>query len=207
MFRGAYDGASPTHRPRYGALNHRRRSVGAAPRFGSAHLRLTEQVLDRATFCFPDSVFEPQHLATAAHFDLWPDVAAFDAVPLDDEREATSGGLLDDYVEAHVHGGLTLAEDVEALVLDPAYRGTRTQEQAGRLGIPVEWHEGFRVHVDTLAEHPGFRGPATLALAASVARDGWLDPRILGRARATAEHDPQLLKRVWHCLARYGWRW
>ncbi|MEO7267806.1 MAG: DUF3626 domain-containing protein [Knoellia sp.] len=38
MFGGAYDDASPGQRPKYGALNHRRRSVGAAVRFGSAQL-------------------------------------------------------------------------------------------------------------------------------------------------------------------------
>ncbi|HWH95822.1 MAG TPA: DUF3626 domain-containing protein, partial [Baekduia sp.] len=47
MFGGAYDEAPPSARPRYGALNHRRRARGAAPRFGSAHLRLAEAALDR----------------------------------------------------------------------------------------------------------------------------------------------------------------
>lgn len=207
MFDGFYDRAKAYDRPRYGALNHRRRSVGAAPRFGSTHLRLAEHVLDRATFCFPDSVFEPTRLATAARFDLWADVAAFDAEPLDDEREASTGGLLDDYVEAHVHGGLEVAGDVEALVLDPSHRDSPVQEHALRLGVPVEWHEGFRVHLDTLAAHQRFRGEQALALARGVAEEGWLDPAILGRAHAAGEHDPQVLKRVWHLLARFGHEW
>jgi hypothetical protein len=41
MFGHAYDDAPVAERPKYGALNHRRRRIGAAPRFGSAHLRLT----------------------------------------------------------------------------------------------------------------------------------------------------------------------
>ncbi|HET7303868.1 MAG TPA: DUF3626 domain-containing protein [Segeticoccus sp.] len=34
IFGGAYDEAPPGERPRYGALNHRERPVGGAPRFG-----------------------------------------------------------------------------------------------------------------------------------------------------------------------------
>lgn len=207
MFAGFYDDARAEDRPRYGALNHRRRCVGAAPRFGSAHLRLAEQVLDRATFCFPDSVFEPTRLATAGRFDLWDEVAAFDAMPWDDLREATAGGLLDDYVEAHVHGGLVLGRDVEALVLDPAYRGTTVEKHARQLGVAVEWHDGFRAHVDVLAAHPDFRGPEYLRLAERVAVYGWLDPAILGRARASGRYDSEALKRVWHYLARFGRAW
>lgn len=207
MFGGLYDDAPAGDRPRYGALNHRGRAVGAAPRFGSAHLRLTAAVLDRATFCFPDSVFEPTAFGTAAHFGLWPLVRAFEAVERDDLQEGTGGGLLDDYVEAHVHGGLDLDTDVEALVLDPAYRGSEVGRATERSGLPVEWHGGFRVHVNTVAQHPDFRGPPTVDLARQVARDGWLDPAILGTARRDARHDPQDLKRLWHCLARFGTDW
>ena len=61
IFGHAYDDAPPSERPKYGALDHRRRGLGGAPRFGSAHLRLREHLLDRATYCFPDSFFEPEH--------------------------------------------------------------------------------------------------------------------------------------------------
>ncbi len=37
IFGGAYDAASPVERPKYGALDFRRRAVGGAPRFGSGH--------------------------------------------------------------------------------------------------------------------------------------------------------------------------
>lgn len=66
IFGGAYDGAAPAERPKYGALDLRARPTGAAPRFGSSYLRLQTHVLQRATFCYPDSVFEPQHFGTAA---------------------------------------------------------------------------------------------------------------------------------------------
>src|SRR5204862_4288555 len=54
MFAGVYDDGPPTHRPKYGSLNFRRRRVGGSPRFGSAHLRLALETLPRTTFCYPD---------------------------------------------------------------------------------------------------------------------------------------------------------
>ena len=49
IFRGAYDTAGPAERPKYGALNYRRRATGGSPRFGSAHLRLRPEILMRST--------------------------------------------------------------------------------------------------------------------------------------------------------------
>ena len=63
-------------------------------------------------------------MATAARFDLFPMVELFDARERSDVVEATEGGLLDDYIEAHVHGTVALAADVEAVVLDPSFRGS-----------------------------------------------------------------------------------
>lgn len=204
IFGHAYDDAPAAQRPRYGALNHRRRSVGGSIRFGSAHLRLAEHVLDRTTFCFPDSVFEPVDLGTAQRFDLLPLADAFDARPLTDEVEATEGGVLDDYVEAHVHGPVVLADDVEALVLDPSHAGTATEEQAGRLGIPVEWHEGRVLEVPELERHPYFRGQHVVEVGRRVAEDGRLDAAVVGRAATRGDEDPQDLKKVWHHVARFG---
>lgn len=207
LFGGVYDDAPAAERPKYGALNHRRRSIGAAPRFGSAHLRLAPHALDHATFCFPDSFFDPEHFGTADRMGLIALADAFDARPLSDEIEATEGGLLDDYVEAQVHDVIDLRRDVEAVVLDPCYRDTDIEAHARALGVSVEWHEGFRASVEALRRHPNFRGPHVVALAESIARGGVMDPRILGEAAASGAHDPQLLKRVWHMLARFGWAW
>jgi hypothetical protein len=207
IFGGAYDDAPPADRPKYGALNHRRRSIGAAPRFGSSFLRLAADVLDRTTFCFPDSVFEPTAFSTAARFGLFPMVDAFDAIDRTDSIEAAEGGLLDDYIEAHIHGPVDLASDVEALVLDPCYRGSAIQEQAEALGIPVEWHDGFQVSVDEVLRHPDFRGAHVVEVATALADRGRLDARIVGDAVSQGRHHPQDLKKVWHYVARYGWHW
>ena len=144
---------------------------GGAPRFGSAHFRLAAHTLQRTTFSFPDSVFDPEHFGTT------------DAFALADLADAAGHDVLDDYVEAQVHGVIDLAGDVEAVVLDPCYRGT-----------PVE----------VLRAHPGYRGPEFVALGESLAVDGVLTPRLLGDASCAGSHDEQALKRVWHYLARFG---
>ena len=143
-------------------------------------------------------------MATADRFDLFRLTEVFDARELTDEIEATKGGLLDDYIEAHVHGTVKLASHVEALVLDPCFRGTAVADQAYELGIPVEWHEGRRLRVADLEQHPAFRGPQTVDVGRQIAKDRYLDALVIGRAVAAGVHDPQDLKKVWHCVARFG---
>jgi hypothetical protein len=65
---------------------------------------------------------------------------------------------LDDYIEAQVHGVVDLARDIEAVVLDPSYRGCPIETMAGRLGCPVEWHGGFVLAAAELRRHPEYRG-------------------------------------------------
>ncbi|WP_198955264.1 DUF3626 domain-containing protein [Kineosporia sp. R_H_3] len=207
LFGGAYDDAPPSARPKYGALDHRRRGLGGAPRFGSAHLRLAEHVLDRATFCFPDSVLQPEDVGTADRFDLVRLADAFAAVRRTEAQEQAVGGVLDDYVEAHVHGPVTLAEDVEALVMDPSFLGTAVAAQAEALGVPVQWHEGRVLTVQELVRHPDFRGPHVVVVGTRIAREGRLDARIVGEAVRDGVEDPQDLKRVWHLVARFGSPW
>jgi hypothetical protein len=192
IFGGAYDHAPAHTRPVYGALDFRRQPLGGAPRFGSAHFRLTAETLPRATFCYPDSSFQPSDFGVAARMSLIQ-------LAEDDEQDA-----LDGYIEAQVHGPLVLAEQVEALVLDPCYRGTAVEAAARRLPCPVEWHPGLRLAVAELRRHPDYRGQEYVDLGAEIAVGGYLDPRVLGDAARTGRHDPQALKKVWHCLARFG---
>jgi hypothetical protein len=192
MFGGAYDRAGASERPVYGALNFRRKPAGGAPRFGSAHLRLRPEVLARSTFCYPDSHLEPEHFGVAGSLSL---------IEL---AEAGSQDDLDDYVEAHVHGPVRLDTDAEALVLDPCYRGSAVEAAARQLPCPLEWHAGFRVAVAEVRRHPEYRGERYTVLAAELAEDGQLDPRIIGDAARSGRYAEQDLKRVWHYLARFG---
>lgn len=192
IFGGAYDLAPDHHRPVYGALNFRRGPVGAAPRFGSAHFRLTSETLRRTTFCYPDSVFEPSAFGVA------------DRMALIELAEVDQRDALDDYIEAQVHGPVRLDRDVEALVLDPSHQGTPVETAARRLPCPVEWHHGWILPVERLRRHPDYRGPEYVALGERIAVNGLLDARVIGAAAETNRHDPQALKKVWHYVARFG---
>ncbi len=196
LFNGFYDARHASERPKYGSLDFRRDPYGGSPRFGSSYFRLTEGALDRASFCFPDSVFEPTSFGTSERMAL---VGLAEAARFEDP--------LDWYIEAHVHGDLRIPEDIEALVLDPSYAGTPVEDEARALGVRVEWHPGHAVTLSTLRQHPGYRGEDTLRLAERLAEDERLTPRILGRARADASVEPQQLKKLWHCTARFGRAW
>lgn len=189
LFDGRYDRADAAKRPVYGALNADGCSYGGSVRFGSAHLRLDQKVNARCTFCYPDSVFQPESVVGPAGVD---DLVA--------RARAGDHDFLDRYVEAHVHGGLVVSRDVEAVVLDPCYRHTVVEEAARSLGCPVEWHPGFRV--DTASLDPSYRGAEYVALARSLGVT--LTPDLIGSAARAGRHDPQHLKRVWHYLARFG---
>ncbi len=194
IFGGAYDEHESAERPKYGSLNYRADPYGGSPRFGSSYFLLAEHTLERTTFCFPDSVFEPDLFGTADAMNL---VDAAAAVQFDDP--------LDDYIEAHVHGTIDIASDVEALVLDPSYRDTPFNEIAQSLACPVLWHDGYTVSVEEIAHHPDYRGPHIVDLARDIAHEGDLTPYLLGRARGES-CDPQDLKKLWHYIARYGIR-
>jgi hypothetical protein len=188
MFGGAYDDAPPDVRPRYGALNRLRLPHGAAIRFGSARLVLAASARTRVTYCFPDSVHEPTRFGTDEAFALPASGAMADP--------------LDDYVEAHVHGGLRIGDDVARVVLDPAFRGTVVEHAARSLPVAVAWHPGRVLEVETLRAHAEYRGAEVAGLGARIAEHGRLDARIVGAA--AADEDPQLIKRLWHCVARFG---
>lgn len=194
LFDGAYDDAPAHERPTYGSLDLRRSPYGASPRFGSAFFRLRAECLSRATFCYPDSVFGPTWFATHDRVAALP--TAHPAV----------SDPLDDYVEAHLHGALTFADDVDALVLDPCFRGTDVERDAERFPCPIEWHPGFRLAVASLEAHESYRGPAAVALGRELNVGGWLTPRELGLASRDGRTPAQTLKHLWHILAAFGRR-
>jgi hypothetical protein len=153
---------------------------------------LRPDVLSRCTYCYPDSSADPAHFGVAAKMALVE-------IAESEERDP-----LDDHVEAQVHGPIRLESDVEALVLDPCYRGTIVEALADELTCAIEWHPGFVLDVETLGRYPDFRGPEFVRLALEIARDGLLTPAILGEAARTGRYEPQDLKKVWHYVARFG---
>lgn len=194
IFAGVYDDAPAPLRPKYGALNDRSSPFGGSPRFGSAHFRLRADMLERTTFCFPDSHMNPAHFGVADRLDLI------------ERMRAQSGELdpLDRYVEAHVHGPMEIIAAMDALVLDPSYRGTEIEAFANALKCPVEWHPGFRMPADRMEDCAAYRGREVADLIPAIAQNGYITPRITGRAQNGSVGSPVLLKRLWHCLAHFG---
>jgi hypothetical protein len=95
---------------------------------------------------------------------------------------------------------VVLARDVEALVLDPSFTG-----EVRGFPAPVEWHAGFSLSRADFSrpEVRAFRGPEIAAAGASLGPV--VDPAVIGAATWTGELDGQTLKRVWHCVARFGY--
>ncbi len=194
IFGGAYEGCAPADRPKYGALNVWQLPIGASPRFGSAHLRLKPNVLPRTTFCAPDSHMGPEYYGTADRMGLMDRLDIVQTLP----------DPLDHYVEAHVHGPLRIDEAVEAVVLDPSYKGTEVEDAAHNLGCPVEWHPGFRLTAEQLSDCATYRGDDAAKLAGSLFENDVLTPARLGTARRARDADPKTIKHLWHCLAMLG---
>ena len=246
LFDGAYQqaGVRAVERPKYGALDLLHHGDGAAPRFGCCFFRLHPRVSKRCSFSFGDSVFEPDYLATLDHCEslMLPllrelhqrggalGAGSIDAgqllchlanglAPRRFNSDRRPGRSLDDYIEAQIHGPVTLAEDVEWLVADPAFEGTSVGQQLQRLaeryGFPLAWHRGFRLRIDQVPDD--FRGPVMPRLARRVGRDGWLNAAMIGAAAQSLHHRPDLwrdwgshgqtlqyLKQLWHVLVRFG---
>lgn len=191
VFGSAYDKVDPALRPKYGALNFRKGVIGGSPRFGSCHLRLRSHVLARTTFCYPDSHLIPEAFGVADRMAL---------IDLAEENPLGLDPVLDNYIEAHVHGPLNIATDVEALVLDPSYRDTAIEEWARRFGCCVEWHDGFRLQLDRLLAHDGYRPKPAIDAISELKIS---TPADIGTARDNLL-DYQTAKWIWHCIARFG---
>lgn len=192
-FGGAYDNCSPQQRPKYGALNYEKLQTGASPRFGSSFFCLKPKVLERATFCFPDSYLKP------IDFSTYDNVGRLIDLVTDSRLD-----LLDQYVEAHIHGPVNLLSDIDSLVLDPSFKDTLVEQQAEKLPVNVKWHSGFELDVKLIEENPEYRGENCFPLAKHLARDGLLTPKILGDATNAQIGDPNELKILWHYVAKFG---
>lgn len=232
-------------RPRYGALDLMRHPDGPAPRFGSCYFLLKPRLTQRSTFTYLDSHRNPAERGT---INVFEDLMAalllecFERQYALGEKDITPARLmnylhnslskpypdlanraparnLDHYIEAQLHGKVTLENDVEMLVADPSFQEKPTGETLRQLcqkwGIALRWHGGFRL---ALADVPGdFRGNQMPSLAARVAPKGLLTAARIGEAaaelkrypqrwqdRGSYEHCLQELKLLWHVLLRFG---
>jgi len=238
FFAGAYDDTAPSsgEHPVYGAFDLAVDEHGGSPRFGSSFVVLRSHVRERTTMCVGDSHTGPRDVGTfdepwsilaglgeqAAQCNLLNrglDTQALLAT-LDGHHPSRSASRdLDGYVEIQVHGGVALADDVEAIVLDPSFRSSDIEHDiasaAARHGIEVAFHCGSELAVGHVPDD--FRGPTMPALARVVAgADGIVHARAIGITAAREPYeeptplgDPpastwQQFKYLWHTLLAHG---
>lgn len=247
IFEGAYqlDGTTNNQRPKYGALNLMLHPDGPAPRFGSCYFLLSPKVSYRATYTYLDSHQDPKEKGTYKEFDLIL-AALLEETFLRDfaigERNLTPARLinhllfniekpftdpankepnrnLNHYIEAQVHGDISLKEDVEVLVADISFKKTYIggilEQIAHKYSIDLYWHKGFALPVDEVSSD--FRGPSMPSIAKRIAQNNVIDAKIIGSAVMELNRNPetwidygsynevlQELKLLWHVLVRYG---
>jgi hypothetical protein len=247
IFGGAYhtDGVTNEHRPKYGALDLMLHGDGPSPRFGSCYFLLKPEVSRRCTFTYLDSHTDPAEKGTFEEFDDIISSLMFEAFlrdfaigesgltprklinhlcsnlkrPFDDPANKVATRNLNHYIEAQVHGEVSLKDDVDILVADPSFQRTDTgkvlRQMCAKYGIDLYWHCGFAMSVDEFPDD--FRGPTMPSLARRIATEAWLDPSMIGPAvfdlkqnandwkdRGTPEEVLQELKYIWHVLVKYG---
>jgi hypothetical protein len=200
LFAGAYQAPAVLagERPKYGGLNLINHRNGACPRFGSCHLELRRDAVARATLIFGDSAAWATDIGLAGAF-------------------AAVRAPLNDYIEAQIHGVVSLAADVDALVIDPAFGGTPTEEAllaaADRHGFALRRHAGSALPLaevprempETAAAEPMrwqhlCGGGRAHRLAERVVADpgtaARLDPATIGRAAVEVVREPRR-RRQW----------
>lgn len=250
LFDGAYHirEVQNSERPKYGAFEVFQYADGPSPRFGSCYFVLKQSVSARSSFTYGDSHTKPgtvgtidamDDIMTALLRDVETDGAALGMTGLnvtgvlkylsdlhvhreDEPARRPVGRVLDDYIEAQVHGPIELGVDVERLVADPSFirteTGTHLQQICDRYGIELRWHRGFILPVDQVPAE--FRGPTMIPLARQIAEitgTKRFDAQTIGVAASSAYQNPELwsewgsytevlrrFRQMWHVVVRYG---
>ena len=232
-------------RPKYGGLDLMLQPDGPCPRYGSCYFLLASTATKRSSFTYMDSHRNPVEKGTLNVFE--PIIAALMTECFERSfalgRHATSPAWLVDhlirnlkgpdtdpgrlppsrnlnhYIEAQVHGPVSLAADVDILVADPCYKDTKFEQifesicQTYKLNF--HWHAGFKLAVDAVPDD--FRGPKMPALARRISTADYFDAYMIGQAAVDLKAHPQNwsdrgsydtvlqeLKCLWHVLVQFG---
>lgn len=247
LFGGAYqlEEASNSQRPKYGALDLMLHPDGPAPRFGSCYFLLSPHASHRSTFSYLDSHQDPNEKGTYDEFDMIMAALMRDAFiqeyaigengltprtlvehllvqlekPFSNPEYRKPKRTLNHYIEAQVHGDISLKDDVEILVADPSFKdshiGNTLELLCTKHSIDLYWHMGFALSTDEVPSD--FRGPTMPSLAKRIAQNHYIDANKIGSAvmdltrnpdswsdRGTYQDVLQELKLLWHVLVRYG---
>ena len=246
MFGGAYQykGISHKERPKYGALNIMLYSDGPAPRFGSCYFLLSPSISYRSTYTYMDSHLELKEKGTYQEFDLIlaalledsfsreivlgesdirpPKLISFLANLYDTQSDLVKrkpSRNLDYYIEAQVHGDVSLEKDVDALVADDSFQateiGTMLAQLCGKYSIRLYWRKGFKLNSKDVPSD--FRGAKMPLLAKRITHCDYINASVIGSAAkdlyfypenwsdyGTVNEVLQEFKLLWHVLVRYG---
>ncbi len=247
IFGDAYEapGSTAAERPKYGALDLMLHADGPSPRFGSCRLVLSQEASHRCSFTYLDSHENPDQKGTLEAFSDIASALLQDAFvnesalgerdvtttrlvdhlatrlsqPFMDPSAAAPGRNLDHYVEAQVHGDVSVGADAEILVADPCFAGTQTGDLLEalclRYDVGLHWHVGFALALDEVPSD--FRGPTMPSLARRISSRQHVDASMIGAAAVALKEDPdsyrdrgtcdevlQELKLLWHVLVRHG---
>lgn len=247
MFNGVFTEhrAELSERPKYGALNIMLHADGPCPRFGSCYILLKPEVSKRCTFTYMDSHRNPVEKGSLNCFsaimaalmtecferrfalgqsnispsELISHLRTRLKAPFPDLSKTAPARNLNHYIEAQVHGDISLLTDADFIVADSSYKGSSTENDlellCRRYDIELCWHRGFRLRADQVPDD--FRGPAMPSLAERVAQGGYVDACTIGQAAADLKNSPsgwtgrgsyevvlQELKCLWHVVVQYG---
>lgn len=137
-------------------------------------------------------------------------------------RHNVLGRALDEYIEAQIHSPISLAKDVEAVIIDPSFKDTSTgkllEELAHKYDFSIEWHKGFQVDIkDVPSDFRVEELPDFARFVADKIGSDTLDAAIIGQAAVSIVSNPkdweawgtpdealQLVKYLWHTLVVYG---
>ncbi|WP_282037866.1 DUF3626 domain-containing protein [Saccharicrinis aurantiacus] len=235
IFSDAYQFAKPSERPKYGSLNLTMTEDGSSPRFGSCYFLVKPEVKERATFTYGDTYESPRELGTIDNFELInaailkdlftrgtalgeKDTNVNDFLKLTnrllpqtldsrDYRRASKN--LDFYIEAQIHGDISLYNDIDSLVVEFSYWGTDMAIQfealCAKYDIELIWNSGRELKVSEFPNN--FRGAEVPSYAKKLGVDGKLNAFLIGKAatQMNNEHDNlQMLKYLWHCIVKFG---
>ena len=243
LFNNAYP-ADSLERPKYGALNLFQYIDGASVRFGSCFFTLKHEVCNRCTFSYGDSSTNPTTLCTSDTFagvlaDLFNDVRKNNrllnqviateqetlAVLLNPNQEIKNIGRNLDYcIETHIHGDISLAEDVDCFYVDESYVGTAFAKKVELLcktyNIALRWIPKRQILINDIGEL--FRGPQIPKLAKRIDNlfgdnRGIVNAALIGMASCNSLESPntwadlgnedeifQYFKQLWHTIAFFG---
>ena len=205
-------------RPKYGAVNLFDTKDGACPRFGSCYLSLRPEISRRCTLSYGDSHDEPAARGTpgtpgpllialsrdftgkAVDADINTSIVQHSRrlrqnPGTKNRAMIPQGRILDGYVEAQLHGVLSLSSDVLHLSADSAFLGTRTGielvELANACKIELEWRPALVLSVGPIPT--SFRGNALTSFVESIRKDGQIDVAHLGEVARSVVSEPAFL--------------